>query len=575
MERRVLIKARGFIPARLPRSRRSNASIPLTISIVATRHLSSLAAGRKKETSYSPRQLSPSIQRALDDVLSKMQPEVKRAPRAYVALGSNLGDRVDWIEKACNEMQSYGIHILRTSSLWETDPMYVMDQEKFLNGVCEVSFLPGLPSSTPPRGCRRRKYNAPYKPPPSGNLTILQIATDLKPMELLDALQEIERKLGRQKIIDKGPRNIDLDILLYEDQIIDHVRLKVPHPSMPEREFVLRPLSELIPGEPLHPSSSWKTVQEYLDALPQLHPMSTVTPLGRSEEPIRALQPNRKTMVMAILNLNHDSFSDASVNAPITAELDSTKPSLLQLTIQSLTDDGARIIDIGGQSSAPQSVSVPAEEEASRIIPSIKQIRSTGYKGLLSVDTYRASVAEAAVEAGADIINDISAGQLDSSMLPTMARLGTTVILMHMRGAPNTMQRRVMRDYSPKGLIPTIAKELLQRLEEAQAAGIRRWRIILDPGIGFAKDGDDALEILRRFDELRDWPGLRGLPWLVGSSRKAFIGKITDVPRPDERQYGTSATVAAAIHGGADIVRVHDVKQMTEVAKVSDAIWRV
>lgn len=332
----------------------------------------------------------------------------------------------------------------------------------------------------------------------------------------------------------------------------------------------------LIPGKPLHPSSPWKTVQDHLNALPPSDTMSTVTPLGRSEEPIRALQHNRKTNIMAILNLNPDSFSDAGVNAPLTTDSDSTDPSPLQLTIGYMTENGARIIDIGGQSSAPNTLEVPVEEEISRIVPSIQRIRqSTDYQGLISVDTYRAPVAEAAVKAGADIINDISAGQLDPSMFATMARLGTTVILMHMRGTPQTMANQEMRDYSPDGLIPTIAKELLQRLDEAQAAGIRRWRIILDPGIGFAKSGGHGLEILRRLDELRDWPGLEGLPWLVGSSRKGFVGKITGVPKPDERQYGTAATVAAAISGGADIVRVHDVREMAQVAKMSDAIWRV
>jgi 2-amino-4-hydroxy-6-hydroxymethyldihydropteridine diphosphokinase/dihydropteroate synthase len=153
-----------------------------------------------------------------------------------------------------------------------------------------------------------------------------------------------------------------------------------------------------------------------------------------------------------------------------------------------------------------------------------------------------------------------------------MASLGKTVCLMHMRGTPATMNK--LTDYSPEGLIPTIAQELLQRVAAAEAAGIRRWRIILDPGIGFAKTGTQNLEILRRMEELRDWPGLRGLPWLLGSSRKNFIGKITGVKEPRERVWGTAATVAAAIQGGADIVRVHDVFEMGQVVKMSDAIWR-
>jgi 2-amino-4-hydroxy-6-hydroxymethyldihydropteridine diphosphokinase/dihydropteroate synthase len=266
---------------------------------------------------------------------------------------------------------------------------------------------------------------------------------------------------------------------------------------------------------------------------------------------------------MAILNLTPDSFSDGGKHS---------KDSIY--TNFSSNIQGASIIDFGGQSSAPYAVDVSAEEEASRIIPVIKQLRrDPAYDAkAISVDTYRASVAEAAVKAGADIINDISAGQLDPEMLPTMARLGKTVCLMHMRGTPATMNK--LTDYSPLGLIPTIANELLKRIAAAEEAGIRRWRIILDPGIGFAKTKEQNLEILRNLDELRDWPGLTGLPWLVGSSRKNFVGKITGVEEPHKRTWGTAATVAAAIQGGADIVRVHDVEEMAQVAKMSDAIWR-
>jgi 2-amino-4-hydroxy-6-hydroxymethyldihydropteridine diphosphokinase / dihydropteroate synthase len=274
---------------------------------------------------------------------------------------------------------------------------------------------------------------------------------------------------------------------------------------------------------------------------------------------------------MAIMNFTPDSFSNDGENTP-NKELDLSN---LHLTAKLASDRGAHIIDVGGQSSAPKAEDVTAEEEISRAVPPIEVLKSwTEFKSLISVDTYRAPVAEAAVTAGADIINDISAGRVDEEMLPLMARLGKTVILMHMRGTPMTMQKKSYTNYEPKGLIPSIAEELLERVQAAEAAGIRRWRIILDPGIGFAKTGDHALEILRRLDELRDWPGLRGLPWLIGASRKSFIGKITGV-RPRERGWGTAATVAAAIQGGADIVRVHDVGQMAQVAMVSEAIWRV
>ncbi|TGO33940.1 hypothetical protein BHYA_0220g00150 [Botrytis hyacinthi] len=483
--------------------------------------------------------------------LSKSQSQ----PRlAYIALGSNLGDRVGWIEMACNKMSERGIKVKRTSGLWETEPMYVLDQENFLNGACEVSSTFAL------TWCQFIPRDYEY-------CAFGIVETTLEPIALLNELQAIENEMGRMKIIDKGPRNIDLDILLYENEVVDHPRLQIPHPGMVEREFVLRPLAELIPGQPLNLKTPWKFTQDYLNELPPSPtPLSTITPLHPSIGSLHALKRNRQTHVMAILNMTPDSFSDGGENL--------NERNFLRAKSSQLIGFGATIIDIGGQSTAPGAPEVSSEVEISRILPAIQEIRNTkSPKNVaISIDTYRASVARAAVEAGADIINDVSSGQLDPDMLSTMAQLGKTVCLMHMRGTPATMT--TLTDYEPEGLIPTIANELLERVAEAEAAGIRRWRIILDPGIGFAKTQDQNLEILRRMDELRDWPGLQGLPWLLGASRKKFIGKITGVDSPSERDWGTAATVTAAIQGGADIVRVHSVGKLARVAKMSDAIYR-
>jgi 2-amino-4-hydroxy-6-hydroxymethyldihydropteridine diphosphokinase/dihydropteroate synthase len=182
-------------------------------------------------------------------------------------------------------------------------------------------------------------------------------------------------------------------------------------------------------------------------------------------------------------------------------------------------------------------------------------------------------VAKKAIMAGAHIVNDISGGLLDPYMLKTLARLGCTVILMHMRGTPETMMEKRFTTY--KGdLIATVGNELRERISAAEAAGIRRWRIILDPGIGFAKNQEQNLELLRRFNELREYPGLEGLPWVVGVSRKSFIGRITGVQEPKDRTWGTAGAVTAAVQGGADIVRVHDVDEMAKVVRMADAIWR-
>lgn len=296
--------------------------------------------------------------------------------------------------------------------------------------------------------------------------------------------------------------------------------------------------------------------------------MYPLTALGAGVEPLRSLDPKRRTRVMSILNVTPDSFSDGGVHQP-------TDLNTLKDTILANIAAGATIIDIGGQSSRPNAEDITAEEEISRILPAIEMIKTLPEaQGIaISIDTYRAKVAEAAINAGAHIINDISAGLLDPEMLPTVARLGCTYIMMHMRGTPSTMQNEENTSY-PDGLLPTIAYELLRRLDAAREAGIRRWRIILDPGIGFAKTLDQNVELLKRFGELRNWTELQTYPWLVGTSRKGFIGKITGVKDAKERVSGTAATVTAAVQGGAEIVRVHDTKEMGEVIRMADAMYR-
>ncbi|MCJ1380135.1 trifunctional dihydropteroate synthetase [Xylographa soralifera] len=408
--------------------------------------------------------------------------------------------------------------------------MYVEDQDSFLNAVCQVN------------------------------------ADTYTPQQLLQAVKSIESRLGRQKTIEKGPRNVDLDILLHRNTTLDEENLSIPHKLMLEREFVLRPLCDLIPDESLPTGLYSGSFREHLAVLPQsVPPLSSSTPFHPTLPPLTPLSSNRPTHVMAILNLTPDSFSDGGVH--------SSEPSSLLPTIRSMISSGATILDLGGQSTRPHAPEVSPDEELSRILPTIQLIRSMPEFAniALSIDTYRASVAAAAITAGADIINDVSAGILDPEMLPTAAKLGCTIILMHMRGTPNTMIK--LTSY-PDGLLPTIASELLARVDAAEKAGIFRWRIMLDPGIGFAKTEAQNLELLRRLGELREWEGLHGFPWLVGASRKSFIGRITGVKEASQRVWGTAATVAAAIQGGADVVRVHDVTEMALVAKLADAIWR-
>ncbi|KAK1148695.1 trifunctional dihydropteroate synthetase [Aspergillus melleus] len=454
------------------------------------------------------------------------------AHRAFIALGSNMGDRVEMIEAACREMDRAGIRVKKTSSLFETAPMYVLDQDAFMNGVCEVE-------------------------------------TSLEPLELLDAIQSIEIDLGRKKLIDKGPRSIDLDILLYDQQVFSHERLNIPHKLMLERDFVLRPLSQLIPHErPPFPGHN-TTYLSHLNSLPPPDPTPVATTyISKSFPTLHSTDPRRPTHIMAILNLTPDSFSDGGKHF-------SSDFSTLTTTVRQFIAAGATIIDIGGESTRPGSEPVGEAEELARVIPAIRHIRTSIPEAAniaISIDTYRARVAEEACAAGADIINDVSAGLLDPDMLPTMARTGKTVILMHMRGTPSNMTK--LTEY-PNGVVNDTTTELHERLAAAEDAGIRRWRIILDPGLGFAKGQSQDLTILRDLQQFRTQEsGLEGLPWLMGPSRKRFIGRLTGVDKASERTWGTAAAVSACIAGGADIVRVHDVKEMWQVAKVADAIYR-
>ena len=308
-------------------------------------------------------------------------------------------------------------------------------------------------------------------------------------------------------------------------------------------------------------------------------PMYTVTPLT-TDSFMYPRDRCRQTRVMSILNTTPDSFSDGGSNS---------------LDLQSLRDTaaahiaaGATIIDVGGQSSRPNAPDVTAEEEINRVLPAIAAIKSLPEAEgvIISVDTYRAAVAEAAVNAGAHIVNDISAGALDPQMLSTVARLGCTYVMMHMRGTPATMQNPENCKYE-SNFRNVIANELYGHIELAIKSGIRKWRIILDPGIGFAKTEEQNIALLRRgivwrkVDEKtansrlrRIHRQMRSMPQLVGCSRKGFIGKITGVAEPKDRAWGTAAAVTASIRQGADIVRVHDVKEMAQVAKMADALFR-
>jgi dihydropteroate synthase len=257
--------------------------------------------------------------------------------------------------------------------------------------------------------------------------------------------------------------------------------------------------------------------------------------------------------VMAILNVTPDSFSDGGVHFERSVAVDAA------LRFEA---DGAAIVDVGGESTRPGSDAVSIEEELARVIPVIEQIRKRSAIPI-SIDTRKAQVAAAALDAGADLVNDVSALRHDPEMRALVAKRGVPAILMHMRGEPRTMQDNPQYDE----VVSDVARELNAWADEAVAAGVDRSQLLIDPGIGFGKTFDHNLEILKRCDELA-----RIAPVVIGASRKAFVGHLTGQPGGKPRMAGSLAAVAAAHRGGAAIVRVHDVRETIDFLKVLQAI---
>jgi len=257
--------------------------------------------------------------------------------------------------------------------------------------------------------------------------------------------------------------------------------------------------------------------------------------------------------VMGIVNVTPDSFSDGGVH------FDHAKAVHAALQME---EDGAVLVDIGGESSRPGAEPVSAEVELERVIPVIEQIRKRS--GVpISIDTSKARVATEALAAGADVINDISGMRFDPGMRPLAARSGAAVILMHMRGEPRTMQKNIHYD----DVVREVGRELESFRDAAIAAGIDRSRILVDPGIGFGKTFEHNLELLASARKLTAIA-----PLVIGASRKAFIGHLTGRDAGPDRAAGSLATVAAAHRAGATLVRVHDVRQTVDFLAVLTAI---
>lgn len=458
-----------------------------------------------------------------------------------IALGSNVGDRMQNFNEALSLMKKSGINITRHGCLYETEPAYVTDQPLFLNSAI--------------RG-----------------------TTKLGPHELLKALKQIEKNLGRTDGIRYGPRPIDLDILFYGKFKIESEALTVPHERIWERPFVVAPLMDLL-GSSIDNDTvaSWHSFSRKSGGLFEVwQNLGGESSIGR--EGLRRVLPigsilwdwSKRTHVMGVLNLTPDSFSDGGKFQAVEAAISQVKL---------LIAEGADIIDIGAQSTRPFARRLSADEELERLVPVLEAIvQIPEVKGkLLSVDTFYAEVALEAVRRGVHIVNDVSGGQLEPKILNVVREVGVPYIAMHMRGDPTTMQSNENLQY--EDVCKQVASELYARVNEAELSGIPLWRIIIDPGIGFSKKTEHNLELLMGLSSIREEIGKKSLavshaPILVGPSRKRFLGELCNRTNPVERDPATIAAVTAGILGGANIIRVHNVGYNLDAAKVCDALLK-
>ncbi len=434
----------------------------------------------------------------------------------YLSLGANLGARLANLRQAAHLLAPQ-VRVTRVSPVYETAPWGHRDQPNFLNQVVEAE-------------------------------------TELEPAALLALNQHIEAELGRVPTFRNGPRAIDIDILFYDHEIVDTAGLHIPHPRLPGRGFVLVPLCDLAP-DLVHPELGLSAAQ-MLDQS------------GREGvHAYKRLAFGAKTYVMGILNLTPDSFSGDGLlqnDDPLQAALDQARRFI---------QAGADILDIGGESTRPGAQPVSAEEELARVAPLVRALAETS-EVILSVDTSKARVAEQALLAGADWVNDVWGLRADPGMAAVAAAYRAPLILMHNRSKPANadLQERLGGRYvgmQYADLLGEVKAELLESVGLARRAGVADDAIFLDPGIGFGKTVEQNLELIDRLGEIR----ALGYPLLLGPSRKSFIGYTLNLP-PEQRLEGTAAAVALGIARGADIVRVHDVEFISRVARMADAIVR-
>ncbi len=414
-----------------------------------------------------------------------------------IALGSNLPGRFGSPEAALDAakaaLEQHNIKILAASRTIRTAPVPASDQPWYHNAVVRVE-------------------------------------TDMLPRALLNTLHDIEQDFGRVRAVRNEARVIDLDLIAYNDEIINEADLVVPHPRMHERAFVLLPLREIAPR--------W------------IHPISKqgVDMMLRKPVPSLGTEP----VIMGIVNVTPDSFSDGGQFIEPRQAIDHA----LQLI-----EDGAGIIDIGGESTRPGATAISAGEEINRVLPVIEGLKNCN--AIISIDTYHAATMRAALAAGAGMINDITALRGDPESLSVAAKSDCYVCLMHMQGdSPHTMQKNP----SYTDVVQDVLEFLQQRIAICEAAGINHTRLIADPGIGFGKTASHNFSLLQNVAEFKKC----GVPLLIGVSRKSFIDRITPGLKPDQRLAGSISAALWCLSQGVSIFRVHDVME----TKQAFAVWK-
>ena len=375
--------------------------------------------------------------------------------------------------------------------------------------------------------------------------------TDLDPESLLKYFKEIETRIGRVKTLRYGPRVIDLDILLYDDRVYQSQGLTIPHAMMRERRFVLQPLCDLIPME--QDPVSKKTWYEYLQNCPN----DGVEKLDETVDLSRPLISwGLRSYTMGIVNLTPDSFSgDGLMNGQnvITGAL---------RRCEAFLENGADILDFGAESTRPGFEEVEDQTEILRLMPVLKEVRRHFPKALLSVDSRKAAVIRAALDQGIDWINN-TGDSSDEELDALCAGSGKVTVLMRSEPLHKTPEEVL----SPEKVLERVRSQLLDRVNRVQKFGMKHNDIVLDPGLGFGGTASTDLEIVRQIRQI----SLLGFPILIGPSRKSFLGRYLKRPVED-REAGTAAVICYAILNGCDVIRVHDVKFMKDIAVMSDML---